>query len=142
MKNKNDPRHLKRVKLMKELYEKDFRKDLVVNKKSSLHTILLQQEEIDKLIAKNAPAWPIDQIASVDLATLRLAIWELKFKIDPAPQKAVIDEAVEIAKEFGSKSSPRFVNGVLGSIVKLKDKSKKLKVELAVLSLITYHFLI
>ena len=117
MKKKNDPRHLSRVKLMKEIYEKGFRDDLKVGKKSDLHSVLLKQNEIDKLISKNAPAWPIDQIASVDLATLRLAIWELRFKSDPEPTKAIIDEAIEIAKEFGSKSSPSFVNGVLGSIV-------------------------
>lgn len=111
---------------MKEIFENGFRDDMKVGQNSTLNTILMNQKKIDKLISQNAPAWPIDQIASVDLATLRLAIWELKFKSDPAPEKAIIDEAVEIAKEFGSKSSASFVNGVLGSIVKLKDKNRQL----------------
>lgn len=148
MKKKSDPRHIKRIKLMKKIYEKEFRKDLMVSKKSSLHTVLLNQKKIDKIITKNAPAWPLDQIASVDLATLRLAIWELKFKQDPAPQKAIIDEAVEIAKEYGSNSSPSFVNGVLGSIVKpkagTKVKSRKIaeltKLNPAIIFLIAYSW--
>lgn len=121
MKKKSDPRHIKRVALMKKLYEYDFQKSLKVNKKTQLQEVLNNQTMIDILIMKNAPAWPINQMAPVDLATLRLAIWELKFKSDPAPYKAIIDEAVEIAKEFGSKSSPGFVNGVLGSIISHKS---------------------
>lgn len=102
---------------MKFLFEKSFRKDLHISKDSPENQILSKQKEIDKLIAQNAPAWPIDQISPVDLATLRLAIWELLFKKEKEPYKVVVDEAVEIAKEFGSRSSPSFVNGVLGSII-------------------------
>lgn len=118
MKKRSDPRHIKRVALMKKLYEHDFHDNSILDKNSSLGDVLNYQKKIDNLITKNAPAWPINQMAPVDLATLRLAIWELKFKENPAPHKAIIDEAIEIAKEFGSKSSPSFVNGVLGSIVK------------------------
>ena len=74
--------------------------------------------EIDKIIEKAAPQWPINQISPVDLATLRLAIWELKFKKKKEPYKVIIDEAVEIAKEFGTNKSPNFINGVLGSVMK------------------------
>ena len=117
MKKGNDPRHQKRIRLMKFLFEKSFRKDLHISKDSPENQILSKQKEIDKLIAQNAPAWPIDQISPVDLATLRLAIWELLFKKKKEPYKVVVDEAVEIAKEFGSHSSSSFVNGVLGSII-------------------------
>lgn len=72
------------------------------------------------LISKNAPVWPIAQIAPIDLATLRLSIWELLYKKNKEPYKVVVDEAIEIAKEYGSESSPKFINGVLGSIIKSK----------------------
>jgi len=73
--------------------------------------------KIDKLISQNAPKWPLDKINKVDLAILRCAVWELLNKSE-TPSKVVIDEAVEIAKSFGTESSHSFVNGVLGSIIK------------------------
>lgn len=75
--------------------------------------------KIDEMIAKSAPAWPIDKINKVDLSILRLASYEMLTSDIPA--KVVIDEAVELAKEYGGESSPSFINGVLGSIVKIKD---------------------
>ena len=81
-----------------------------------------KKKAIEKLIVQNAPAWPISQIAPIDLATLRLAVWELLFNTKKEPYKVVVDEAVEIAKEYGSQSSPKFVNGVLGSIIKANPK--------------------
>jgi N utilization substance protein B len=73
-------------------------------------------EAIDPLIARAAPTWPLAQMAKIDKAILRLAIYEIVR--EPAiPYKAAINEAVEIAKEYGSDSSSRFVNGVLGTIV-------------------------
>lgn len=125
MKKKVDPRHRKRVKIMKALFAKKFNKDSTSNLED-LEEVLENQKKIDKIIAKNAPAWPVEQIASVDLATLRLAIWELKFKKKKEPYKAVIDEAVEIAKEYGSESSASFINGVLGAVI---NQSQKAKVE-------------
>ncbi len=72
---------------------------------------------IDKLIEKCAPEWPIDQIAVVDRNILRLGIFELMFgNYDEVPPKVAINEAIEMAKSFGSDASPRFVNGVLGTI--------------------------
>lgn len=70
---------------------------------------------IDEAITKAAPEWPLSQINRVDLAILRQAIWELH--TGETPYKVVIDEAVELAKEYGSDNSAKFVNGVLGTVV-------------------------
>ncbi len=77
------------------------------------------QEQLDMTIAELAPEWPIDQIASVDRNILRIAVYELLNTHD-TPPKVAINEAVELAKKFGSESSPRFVNGVLGSLASQK----------------------
>src|SRR3990167_9227843 len=118
MKRKADPRHQLRVKIMKQLFEKNFRESLELSKPSDALEIYYDRKKIYKIITTNAPAWPLNQIPPVDLATLRLAIWELKFKRKKEPYKVVIYEAVEIAKEFGTGASPSFINGVLGSVVK------------------------
>lgn len=70
---------------------------------------------LDQLIAKYAPEWPLDQIAAIDRNILRIALWELAVS-DETPVKVAINEAVELAKLYGSDSAPRFVNGVLGSL--------------------------
>lgn len=70
---------------------------------------------LDEMIQKYAPEWPVDQLAFVDRNILRLAIFEVGGQESDTPPKVVINEAVELAKMFGSDSSPRFVNGVLGS---------------------------
>ena len=72
--------------------------------------------QLDTVIYKYAPAWPIDQLPVVDRNVIRIALFELLFRKD-TPRKAVVNEAVELAKLFGSESSARFVNGVLGSIM-------------------------
>ncbi|MCJ7723188.1 MAG: transcription antitermination factor NusB, partial [Anaerolineales bacterium] len=71
--------------------------------------------ELDLSISKYAPEWPLDQIATIDRNILRIASWEFAVKCD-TPVKVAINEAVELAKLFGSESAPRFVNGVLGSL--------------------------
>jgi N utilization substance protein B len=71
--------------------------------------------ELDHVMSELAPEWPVDQIAVIDRNILRIAIYELLFDLD-TPHKVAINEAVELAKMFGSDSSPRFVNGVLGSL--------------------------
>ncbi|HMA33817.1 MAG TPA: transcription antitermination factor NusB [Chloroflexia bacterium] len=71
--------------------------------------------ELDAIIASAAPSWPMDQMAKVDKNVLRLAIQELLFDTD-VPLKAAINEAVELGKRFGSDSSSRFINGVLGTV--------------------------
>ena len=109
------------IQTVKTLFEKNFRPSLKLSENSLARKVILDQKEIDRIIAKNAPVWPIAQIATVDLAILRLAIWELVFK-KKEPYKVIVDEAVEIAKEFGSETSASFVNGVLGSVIKSNIK--------------------
>ena len=122
MKSKSDPRHKNRIQTIKLLFEKNFHKDLKIEKSSTAAKIIKSKARIDKLIAGSAPAWPLGQISPIDLATLRLAVWELKFTKSKEPYKAIIDEAVEIAKEYGSTKSASFINGVLGSIIKSNIK--------------------
>ena len=74
------------------------------------------REEIDQLIQKYAPAWPVEQLPAVDRNILRLALYEIRFGAG-IPHKVAINEAVELAKAFGSESSPKFINGVLGSLM-------------------------
>lgn len=78
--------------------------------------IATQAAYLDDVVRTLAPEWPIAQIAPIDRNVLRIAVYELLFDLD-TPPKVAINEAVELAKEFGSESSPRFVNGVLGSLV-------------------------
>jgi N utilization substance protein B len=85
-----------------------------------LEEIKIHLTELDEIIATNAPKWPIDKINKIDLAILRCALWELRYHSD-TPTKVVIDEAVELAKEFGTETSSSFVNGVLGSIIKTDE---------------------
>jgi N utilization substance protein B len=77
---------------------------------------------LDNVVGELAPEWPIEQIAAVDRNVLRIAIFELLFSPE-IPPKVAINEAVELAKMFGAESSPRFVNGVLGSLVS-RDRVK------------------
>jgi transcription antitermination protein NusB len=72
-------------------------------------------ETLDRFIAEHAPEWPLDQVAIVDRNILRIALWEFAV-YGKTPIKVAINEAVELAKTYGSDSSPRFVNGVLGSL--------------------------
>ena len=83
--------------------------------------VLQHRQEIDKKIEDFAPAWPMEQIAVVDRNILRLAIFEILLD-NKVPVKVAINEAVELAKTFGSDNSARFVNGVLGSISALANK--------------------
>ncbi len=73
-------------------------------------------EQLDHIIAKYAPEWPLEQVASIDRNIIRIALWEFAVK-KCSPIKVAINEAVELAKMYGSDSTPRFVNGVLGSLV-------------------------
>lgn len=79
-----------------------------------------QREYIDGVITKVAPAWPLEQMAPVDRNILRLAILEILLN-NRTPMRAAINEAVELAKSFGSDNSARFVNGVLGSVATMRD---------------------
>ncbi len=89
--------------------------------------VLEKIEAMDKLIARYAPEWPLDQMAVIDRNILRIAIYEF-LASDKTPVKVAINEAVELAKSYGSDSAPRFINGVLGS---LADQIPVLRKELA-----------
>lgn len=78
--------------------------------------VISRLEWLDRLISQYAPEWPVDQIAIIDRNILRIAIYEIMLGQD-TPVKVAINEAVELAKQFGSDSSGRFVNGVLGTLV-------------------------
>lgn len=71
--------------------------------------------ELDRFIAQHAPEWPLEQIAVIDRNILRIALWEIA-QGKETPLKVAINEAVELSKVYGSDSTPRFVNGVLGSL--------------------------
>jgi N utilization substance protein B len=73
------------------------------------------REDLDHFIAAHAPEWPLDQVAVIDRNILRIALWEMAAS-NGTPLKVAINEAVELAKMYGSDSAPRFVNGVLGSL--------------------------
>lgn len=88
--------------------------------------VLAHRDEIDAIIVKYAPEWPIEQITVVDRNILRIGIFELKW-VTGIPSKVAINEAIELAKTFGGESSGRFVNGVLGAIFKDMVASGELK---------------
>lgn len=82
------------------------------------------REQLDNFIADHAPEWPIDQVSTIDRNVLRIALWEFAVGGD-TPVKVAINEAIELSKRFGSDSTPRFVNGVLGSLVERKQEIQK-----------------
>jgi len=94
--------------------DKDYAKHLIAGAKNSL-------AEIDAIIAKAAYDWKIERMPGVDRNIVRLAIYELNFSTEPVPPGVVINEAVELAKEYGTEDSARFVNGILGALVKNKE---------------------
>ena len=114
MKTAGDPRHIKRREAVKLLFAEEFTKQPHPN--ALVQNVLKESKKIDGLITKAAPTWPIANLNRIDLAILRLAIYELLH--EDTPPKVIIDEAVELAKEYGSESSSSFINGVLGTIYK------------------------
>ncbi|MBI5613521.1 transcription antitermination factor NusB [Candidatus Gottesmanbacteria bacterium] len=114
MKTSRDPRHQKRRSIVQKLFSYSFDQ---TQTDENISDILSKLSEIDKKITLAAPEWPIDKIAKIDLAVLRNAIYELT-RESPEPEKVIIDEAVELSKEFGNDKSSSFINGVLGTIVK------------------------
>ncbi|HET7098784.1 MAG TPA: transcription antitermination factor NusB [Patescibacteria group bacterium] len=119
MKTSTDPRHIRRREAVKALFAETFTKQ--PDNPEFVTKILKKKTKIDNLIHKSAPAWELDNLNKMDLAILRLAVFELDE--GKTPPKVVIDEAVELAKEYGSESSSSFINGVLGTIY--KDKTEK-----------------
>ena len=150
-------RHLGRIVALQTLYEEDFRRECE-DKAFKLKDVLARnieryretiddkkfiellvkgvsdhQQEIDDIIRPVAPEWPIEQIARVDRIILRIGVYELIFAED-VPPKVAINEAVELAKAFGGDNSSKFVNGVLGTVLRNKEAgakapSKKLPVD-------------
>lgn len=90
----------------------DFHKQKVGKDTSEIYS---KKEKIDGYIEKAAPEFPVEKINKMDLAILRLAIYELMIE-KKQPPKVIIDEAIELAKEYGGETSPQFINGALGNI--------------------------
>lgn len=144
MTNKKDPRHEARRTALATLFERTFhsidqersvKRVLETYQEDAIDQELLNlllagvpkhSEELDKIIAETAPAWPPDQISKIDLVILRIAIFELVIAKD-VPPKVAIDEAIELAKEFGGATSGSFVNGVLGTVVKKYLKEEEVE---------------
>ena len=114
MKNPLDPRHKKRQKAVEDLFKIDFHKQRVGDYAKK---ILTKINFVDEQIKKAAPEFPIEKINKTDLAVLRLAIYELLIE-KSQPQKVIIDEAIELAKEYGGEKRPSFINGALGKLIK------------------------
>lgn len=123
MKTPYDPRHIRRQKAIKNLFRWSFQSKQKVENKLA-NQVLAHREKIDKIITQSAPDWPIEQINRADLAILRLAIYELVL-VRKEPPKVIIDEAVELAKRYGSEKSSSFINGVLGTVLKQITKKNK-----------------
>jgi len=141
-----DPRHQARIAVLQKLFERHFTQnditkgykeefdiqDLVEINAEKFDEILFYKlftgtqqhyKFIDKLVAKLASQWPLNMINKVDLQILRMAIFE-GFIGRITPVKVVIDEAIELGKEFGGEPSGKFINGVLGNLLKNKEKNK------------------
>lgn len=137
-------RHLGRIIALQTLYEQEFRRDcnddsfkldavierniaryksLVDDRKFIevlVHGVDKKQKEIDAFLQPIAPEWPIDQIARMDRIILRIGTYELLYGVD-VPPKVVINESVELAKGFGGDNSSKFINGVLGTVLRQKE---------------------
>lgn len=90
--------------------------------------VIENKQTLDEFIADFAPDWPLEQVAIIDRNLLRIALWEIAV-YKKTPVKVVINEAVELAKKYGSDGSPRFVNGVLGGLV---DSLREIKLSLEI----------
>lgn len=113
MKTALDPRHKKRQKVVEDLFKIEFL-DQPIGPKAK--AVMDNQELIDAKIKEAAPEFPIEKINKADLAILRLATYEL-LVTKSEPPKVIVDEAIELAKEYGGENSPAFINGALGKII-------------------------
>ena len=141
-------RHLGRIVALQTLYEQDFRlecndpnfdlaavldrnierySETIEDKAfiiSLVNGVQKRQAELDETLQPIAPEWPLAQIARMDRVVLRIGLYELLHEKD-VPPKVVINEAVELAKAFGSENSSKFINGVLGTALRQKEESAK-----------------
>ena len=113
--------HEKERTLISLLADEDLSAENVTFVRELVSGVIQNRERIDRYISEFAPAWPIEQMSAIDCNVLRLAIFEMLFH-NKIPVKVAINEAVELAKTFGSDNSPRFVNGVLGSVSSLANR--------------------
>src|SRR5258708_36705384 len=120
MKTSHDPRHQRRQHVIQEIFSTEFHAQEV---SPASREILKHVTFLDEQIQTAAPDFPVNKINRVDLAILRLATYELLIEKE-TPQNVIIDEAVELAKEFANDTSPAFVNGVLGHITKTANQNK------------------
>lgn len=118
MKTASDPRHRQRIKLMQHLYSSHVQKQ----PDSVISHIWPHLSVIDPVIIEIAPEWPLEKLNPIDLSILRLALYELTIDRQ-APYRVIIDEAIELAKQFGGQNSPNFVNGALGQYIRIYEPS-------------------
>ncbi len=147
-------RHLGRIIALQSLYEEEFRKDAgdsqfdldeVLDRNIGRYAemvddidfiqdlvrgVLAKAPELDAVLQPIAPEWPIDQIARMDRLILRMGLYELMHQ-DDVPPKVVINEAVELAKAFGGENSSKFINGVLGTVLRKRTEEAAEKTEAA-----------
>lgn len=120
MKTALDPRHVRRQKIVQELFAWNANRHTKLADSRSLG-VADHIHELDKIIKECAPEWEITKINPIDLAILRAACFELAFE-HTEPPKVIIDEAIELAKEFGNESSPAFINGALGKALTNRER--------------------
>lgn len=106
-------------------YEKDLGDDAVNLFQTLVRGTLEHTESLDILIAEYAPEWPVDQLAVIDRNILRISLWEF-YVASITPLKVSINEAVELAKRYGSDSAPRFINGVLGALAEKEQQIRRI----------------
>lgn len=111
--------------LQERLEEDPLPNDLAEFVRQIVFGIIPIRAALDEVIAHNAPEWPFDQIAAIDRNILRISVWEFAIS-GLTPLKVAINEAVELAKSFGSDSTPRFVNGVLGSLAERENDIRQI----------------
>ena len=107
--------------LQERLQEETLNADLAEFVRQIVLGVYPLRARLDRVISKYAPEWPLDQIAAIDRNILRIAAWEFTV-VRNTPVKVAINEAVELAKMYGSDSAPRFVNGVLGSLAEHQNE--------------------
>jgi N utilization substance protein B len=110
--------------LEERLIESPMDQELAEFSRQITYGVLSLVEPLDSFIAQHAPEWPLDQVAIVDRNILRIALWEFAVQ-GITPIKVAINEAIELAKMYGSDSTPRFVNGVLGSLAARQNEIRQ-----------------
>jgi len=116
--------HLPGIVLQERLVDEELEPTLVEFAQQIIMGVLPISKILDHFIAEHAPEWPMDQVAVIDRNILRIALWEFAVE-ECTPIKVAINEAIELAKMFGADSTPRFVNGVLGSLANRQQEIRQ-----------------